>query len=197
MAVIGLKYLAAAPITTEADGAEPVYGTGMKVGHLMKADLSWNRGDAKLFGDNVLVERDNSITDGTLTIGTTYLSIAGRMMLLGETTFGTPETTSAPQEYVTNDDAAPYVGVGFVTQESADQDDTKYIAWWYWKVQFGMDESAETRGETVNYQTPEMAGNIVAVRPDSTLKNRFRKFAEFTSEAAAIAWVKALAGIMG
>lgn len=190
MAVIGLKYLVVAPIISEQDGTEPTYGKGMKVGHLMKADLSWNRGDAKLFGDNVLVERDNSITDGTLAIGTTYLSPEGRQMMLGETTFGTTEEGEEPT-YVTNDDPAPYVGTGFVTQESADQADTEYMAWWYWKVQYGMDESAETRGETVNYQTPEMSGNIVAVRPDAELKNRFRKFKKFTKEIDAINWVKA------
>lgn len=194
MAVIGLKYLAVAPIDTETDGAAPTYTAGMKVGHMMKADLSWNRGDVSLYGDNVEVEHDNTITSGQLTVGTTYLSVAARQMLLGEIPFGTP-ASGAVQEYATVDEPAPYVGVGYVTKDSADGGDPVFTGWWYYKCQFGMDESAETRGESTAYQTPEMVGRILAVRPNSDLKNTFRLFATFDTEAAAIAWVKGKAGI--
>ncbi len=193
MAIIGLKYFAVAPLSTETDGSEPTYGTGMQVGHLMRADLSWTRGDVSLYGDNVEVEHDNTINSGSLTIGTTYLSIDGRKALLGEAEFGTPATGEV-QEYATYDEPAPYVGCGYVTKDSGDGTPT-YIGWWYYKVQFGMDENANTRGENTEYQAPEMTGTILAVRPKSDLKNTFRIFAEFSTEAAAIAWVQDKAGI--
>ena len=37
MAVVGLKYFAAAPLVTEVDGSMPTYSAGAKIGHLMKA----------------------------------------------------------------------------------------------------------------------------------------------------------------
>lgn len=195
MAVVGLKYFAAAPLSTAVDGSMPTYTAGAKIGHLMKADLNWNRGDVSLHGDNIEVEHDNRISSGSLTMGTTYLSIDGRKMLLGEAEFGTPATTSDPQVYATSDEPAPYVGVGFVTNDSADGGTDEFIAWWYFKVQFSMDESVETRQENTAYHTPEMVGRIMAVKPDASMKNRFRIFASFATEADAIAWVKSKAGI--
>lgn len=194
MAVVGLKYFAAAPLATEVDGSMPTYSAGAKIGHLMKADISWSTGDVGLYGDNVEVEHDNTKSYGTLTMGTTYLSIDGRKMLLGEEEFGTPGTGD-PQVYATSDTPAPYVGVGYVTHDSADGGDPVYIAWWVFKVQFSMDESHETRQENTAYQTPELTGRVMGVRPDESLKNRFRIYAEFEDEADAIDWVKAKAGI--
>lgn len=194
MAIIGLKYFAVAPLTADTDGSEPTYGTGMKVGHLMKADVSWNRGDVRLHGDNVEVEHDNTITSGNITVGTTYLSVDGRKAMLGEAEFNTP-TTGGVQEYATYDEPAPYVGCGFVTKDSADGGNPVYTGWWYWKCQFGMDDNAATRGENTEYQTPELTGTVLAVRPKADMKNNFRIFAAFTSEADAIDWVKDRAGI--
>ena len=82
MAQVTLKHLVVAPLATETDGSAPTYGTGRKVGHLMKANVSWNRGDVKLYGDDKLVDKDNSITSGTLSIDSTYLDRDDRKMLL-------------------------------------------------------------------------------------------------------------------
>lgn len=193
MATIGIKYLAVAPLKTEVEGQLPTYDPGRKIGHLMSANLTWNRGSSALYGDNVEVEHDNTITSGDMTVGTTYIDIDGRKMVLGEMEFGTPET-GAPQEYATGDEPSPYLGTGFVEKDSGDGHPV-YIAWWYWKTQYGMNENKTTRGESTEYQAPELDCHILAVRPLANLKNKFRVFAEFDDEADAIAWVKAKAGI--
>lgn len=193
MAVIGLKYLAVAPLKTEVDGQLPTYDPGRKIGHLISANLTWNRGSAALYGDNVEVDHDNTISSGDITVGTTYIDIAGRKMVLGEEEFGTP-TGGAPQEYATVDKPAPYLGTGFVVKDSGDGD-PKYIGYWYFKTQYSMNENNQTRGESTDYQAPEMDCHILAVRPAADLENRFRIFAEFDDEADAIAWVKGKAGI--
>lgn len=193
MAVIGLKYLAVAPLKTEVDGQLPTYDPGRKIGHLMSANLTWNRGSAALHGDDVEVEHDNTISSGDMTVGTTYIDIDGRKMVLGEEEFGTP-TGGAPQEYATVDKPAPYLGTGFVVKDSGDGD-PKYIGYWYFKTQYSMNENNQTRGESTDYQAPEMDCHILAVRPAADLENRFRIFAEFDVEADAIAWVKGKAGI--
>lgn len=193
MAVIGLKYLAVAPLKTEVDGQLPTYDPGRKIGHLMSANLTWNRGSAALYGDDVEVDHDNTISSGDMTVGTTYIDIDGRKMVLGEEEFGTP-TGGAPQEYATVDEPAPYLGTGFVVKDSGDGN-PKFIAYWYFKTQYSMNENNQTRGESTEYQAPEMDCHILAVRPAADLKNRFRIFAEFDDEADAIAWVKGKAGI--
>lgn len=193
MAVIGLKYLAVAPLKTEVDGQLPTYDPGRKIGHLMSANLTWNRGSAALYGDDVEVDHDNTISSGDMTVGTTYIDIAGRKMVLGEEEFGTP-TGGAPQEYATVDKPAPYLGTGFVVKDSGDGD-PKYIGYWFFKTQYSMNENNQTRGESTDYQAPEMDCHILAVRPAADLENRFRIFAEFDDEADAIAWVKGKAGI--
>lgn len=191
MAQIGLKNLVVAPLTAATAGSVPTYGAGKKVGHIMRANLNWNRGNIKLYGDDVLVEQDNSITSGELTVGTTYLDIDARVMITQDEKFGTPETGD-PQLYATPDSEAPMVGCGFVTKDSADGASTKkFTGWWYYKVQFSLNEPAETRGESTQFNTPELVGEVMAVQPDADMKNRFRVYAVFDSETAAIEWVNA------
>lgn len=193
MAVMGLGNFYIAPLSTCVDGTAPTYSTGMKVGELMKADITLNRATAKLYGDNRLVDADNSITGGSITMGTTYVSVAARKMMLGEENFNTA-TGSQTQEIHTVDDATPYVGCGFVIKKK-EGGSTGFEAYWYWKVQFAMDDSYETKGENVNFGTPELKGEMLLVAPKADLKGSIRKYAEFTTEAAAVAWVKAMAGV--
>ena len=193
MAQVTLKNLVIAPLATAADGAAPTYTAGHKVGHLMKANVSWNRGDVKLYGDDKLVAKDNSITSGTLSIDSTYLSRADRMALLDITNYNTP-STGETQEYALGDAESPYVGVGYVWKDLLISD-KPYIAYWYFKVQFSMNEEMETKGENVAYHTPTIEGEVFAVKPKSDLVNKFRIEADFATEADAIAWLNAKAGI--
>ena len=193
MAQVTLKNLVVAPLTAETAGSAPTYGTGRKVGHLMKANISWNRGDVKLYGDDKLVDKDNSITSGTLSIDSTYLSREDRQMLLDFANFNTPGTGEA-QEYVLGDEASPYVGAGYVWKDNLISS-KPYIAYWYFKVQFGMNEDMETKGESTQYNVPTIEGEVFAVQPMANLKNKFRLEADFASEADALAWVNAKANV--
>lgn len=187
MAQVTLKHLIVAPLTAETAGTAPTYGTGRKVGHLMKANVSWNRGDVKLYGDDKLVDKDNSITSGTLSIDSTYLDREDRKMLLDMVNYNTAGTNET-QEYVLGDEASPYVGAGYVWKDNLIAD-KPYIAYWYWKVQFGMNEDMETKGESTQYNVPTIEGEVFAVQPLSNLKNKFRLEADFATEETAIAWI--------
>jgi len=191
MAQVTLKNLVIAPLSVESDGSLPTYTAGRKVGHLMKANISWNRGNVKLYGDDKLVAKDNSVTSGTLSIDTTYLSREDKAMLLDLGTFGTAGTNE-PQEYALGDEESPYVGAGYVWKDNLISD-KPYIAYWYWKVQFSMNEEMETRGENVQYKQPTIEGEVFAVKPSDALKNKFRLEADFADESSAIAWVNAIA----
>ena len=192
MAQVTLKNLVIAPLTAESAGSAPTYGTGRKVGHLMKANISWNRGDVKLYGDDKLVDKDNSVTSGTLSIDSTYLSREDRNMLLDISNYNTPGTGEA-QEYALGDEASPYVGAGYVWKDNLISS-KPFIAYWYWKVQFSMNEEMETKGESTAYHNPTIEGEVFAIQPKADLKNKFRLEADFATEAEAITWVNAKAG---
>lgn len=193
MAQVTLKNLVIAPLATEGVGSAPTYSTGRKVGHLMKANVNWNRGDVKLYGDDRLVDKDNSITSGTLSIDSTYLSRDDRLMLLDIVAYNTPGTGET-QEYALGDESSPYVGVGYVWKDNLISD-KPFIAYWYFKVQFGMNEEMETRGESTTFHQPTIEGEVCAIQPLSNLKNKFRLEADFATEADAIAWLNSKAGI--
>lgn len=193
MAQVTLKNLVVAPLATEVEGSAPTYSTGRKVGNLMKANISWNRGDVKLYGDDKLVDKDNSVTSGTLSIDSTYLDRTDRNMLLDISQYNTAGTGET-QEYALGGESSPYVGAGYVWKDNLISS-KPYIAYWYWKVQFGMDEEMETKGESTQFNTPTIDGEVFAVQPKSDLKNRFRLEADFATEADAIAWLNTKAGI--
>jgi len=193
MAQVTLKNLVVAPLSTDTAGAAPTYTAGRKVGHLMKANITWNRGDVKLYGDDKLVDKDNSVTSGTLSIDSTYLDREDRNMLLDIKAYNTAGTSS-PQEYALGDEASPYVGCGYVWKDNLIA--TKpFIAYWYFKVQFGMNEEMDTKGESTQYKQPTIEGEVFAVQPKADLKNKFRLEADFATEAEAIAWLNTKAGI--
>ena len=193
MAQVTLKNLVVAKLETESAGSAPTYSSGKKVGHLMKANVNWNRGDVKLYGDDKLVDKDNSVTSGTLSIDSTYLNRTDRNMLLDITNYNTAGTGET-QEYALGDKASPYVGCGYVWKDNLISD-KPFIAYWYWKVQFSMNEEMETKGESTQYKQPTIEGEIFAVQPKSDLDNRFRLEADFAAETDAIAWLNVKAGI--
>ena len=192
MAQITLKHLAVAPLTNETDGSAPTYGNGLIAGNLMQANINWNRGNTRLDGDDKMVLRDNSPTSGTLTIGTTYLSRAAKLMMLNmeQDSAGSGSQT----EYGVTGDPAPFVGVGYVWKDALDTE-TPFKAYWYYKVQFSLNEEMNTHGENTEYGTPSLEGEVMIVRPAADLHTRMRKEADCATEAAAIAWVDALANI--
>ena len=193
MAQVTLKNLVIAPLTAETEGSAPTYGTGMKVGHLMRASINWNRGDVKLYGDDKLVDKDNSITSGTLSIDTTYLDRSARMALLDIHNANTP-STGETQEYYMGGDASPYVGCGYVWKDNL-VETNPYFAYWYYKTQFSLNEEMNTKGENIEYGAPTIEGEVFGIVPASDMKNRFRLEAQFATEAAAIAWLNGKANI--
>lgn len=190
MAQVTLKNLVIAPLATEPNAAAPTYSAGLKAGHLMRANVSWNRSDVKLHGDDKLVAKDNSITSGTITVGTTYLSREALSMLFDYTANGTGENA----RYVLGADSSPHVGVGYVWKDEL-KASNPYTAVWFYKVQFSMNEDMNTRGENKEYGTPEMEGTIFGVFPDATGNPKFREEGDFATEAAAIAYINGKAGI--
>ena len=195
MAFIGMRYVVAAKFGAHTDGAEPTYtsSTGMNVGGAINGNLTINRNTNKLFYDDVLGESDNGVTSMSLELGLDDLIEDAAELLLGteKTSAGTPAVTT----YYDSDAAAPYVGIGYIRVRRR-KGVTKYQAIWYYKVQFGLTaENSQTKGESIEWQTPTIPGDVAGLYVDSTGRAKFRKKQLFETEAAAKTWLNGLAGI--
>lgn len=190
MAWTGVKNFVIAPVSAYTEGSSITYGTGMKVGHAVRVQTDWNTSDAKLYGDNALVEADKGTTSGSITVGTTTIEKTGRMMMLGYLEGG----TSSDRSYIKTDANPPVIGCGYVVKNSNDGNPI-YESHWHYRTQFGMNQGVDTRKESTEYQTPEMSGDILATILDSTSGNQFEEIKEFDTEAAAISYINTKAGV--
>lgn len=184
MAFVGLRYAVFAPITAEVRGQEVVYGTGVVVGKMMQADVTYERNTDPLYADDTEAENDNSITGGTVTVGVDDILDPARVVIFGDYADG-----EKSDEYEDNSEASPYGGFGYMRVRRK-EGKTSFVAYWLHKVQFGSTtESAQTKGQNIAWQTPTINGNIMGVNNNADGKMRFRRRKSFDTAAEAIAWL--------
>ena len=196
MAKIGLRHLVGAEIDTQEIGVAPTYKTGFKVGKSISADLSIEVADNPLYADDGIAETDKSFTGGTLTLGiadygnSTEDRQEAQQKLLGQRII---EVGGVNVLRSSGQDAAPNVGIGYI-RETMQNKITSYEAVWLYKVQFGApSESATTKGQTIEWQTPEIEGTIMVVEDFD--KDTYRDKATFNTLAEAITWVEGMANM--
>lgn len=191
MAFVGLLYAVAAPIQTEADGQAITYGRGQVIGGMMTAEISYTRNSNPLYADDRVMEEDNSITGGTIKMGVDDVNDDARVMMLGDV----KEGDAGEEVYHETGESAPYVGTGYIRVRRKDNK-TNYIAYWVHKAIFGIGtESAKTKGQNIEWQTPTLEGSIMGVKNNAALQTRFRERRTFTKESEARAWLNKKAGI--
>lgn len=195
MAKIGMKYAVYAPITADTPGSAITYSTGAVVSHAIAADVAPNRRDNPLYGDDIKIENDKGITDYTITFEGDDLSNSVRKALLGENEVSSSGQSPTVTHYEVNDTNPPYVGFGYYRILLVDN--TKiYEAFWYHKVQFALqDENASTKKEQIEWGTYHIQGTGFGVELDSSGTVHMWDRMQFSTEAAAKAWIKTRAGI--
>lgn len=188
MARIGLKGLTYAKVTGGGAGSAVTYSNGAtQADMLIKADVSLTRDNAKLSADNHVVERLNGVTGGTITLEVAKLPDTVKTALLGYAV--------ASGELTVNETEAPYVGFGYITKE-INGGTVSYIGYWFHKVQFGLDnDNAETKGESTNFQTNQLTGEILGVVTSSGGAVDFYKTKTDSTESAIRTWLNGKAGI--
>lgn len=188
MAEIGMQYPVWAPLTSE-EGNALTYGTGMVMGRAVSANISWQKEDNELYGDDVVAETDNSITGYTLDVTTTDLEEAVEAAILGLQKVGNTE------EYEQTGDNTPYGGHGYI-RVLVRNGVRLYKAVWYPKVQFSKNsEASNTKGRNINWGTPTLNGKGLGVYDDASGKAKFRKQQVFTTLEAAKAYLNSKANI--
>ena len=184
MANIGLKYMICAPLTETTNTS--TYNAGQIIARAIKADLSIELAEANLSADDRVVESVKEFKGGKITLNCDDLSYETRALLLGHTIEDIMDgTTKIGQKLVAKaDDDGAYVGVGFYATALRDGK-RKYRAFWCKKVKFGTpSESLETRGDSLNFQTPTLEGNMMA-----DIYGIWKEEGLFNDEMEAVGWL--------
>lgn len=193
MAHIGMKYPVAA-LWTEGE----TYTKGFVVGKAIKFTGTPNKNDVDLYADDGIAETDKSVKDIGVSLNVDDLDLKVQADLLGhdytEASASESGGTATPKSVeVGSDDVAPYFGTGFYKRRRKNNV-TSFTAIWLYKVQYSEPtEEAETKGESVNFQTPTIEGKAYPVEISG--KTKLYKKAVFEKEEAAKAWLDGLAKV--
>ena len=190
MAMIGMRHVVVSQLDGHTDGSEPTYKNSGKIaGGAISGNLNITRNDNDLHYDDVVGETDNGITAMSLELGLDDLLEDVQAYMLGTKTQGTGDDIV----YVETSAAAPYVGIGYIRVRRKNGV-TKYQAVWYYKVQFGLTtENSQTKGQSIEWQTPTITGKCSGIHVDNSGEAAFRKKKVFDEESAAVTWLNNLA----
>jgi len=159
MATIGLRDLYRAPITVGTDGAE-TYGTPVRMAKAISAELSVEVAEAILYADDGADEIVKEFISGEIALNVNDLLPADLAAILGQT------QDADGVVYGAETDEAPYYAIGFRAKKTGGK--YKYI--WLYKTKFAIpDESYTTKGEGIEFTTPEIVGQFIK-RPDGLWK---------------------------
>ena len=194
MAIKGLSI----PIVANYAASENTvtYSNGIVAGAAVEYTASWTTSEANnLYADNKIKESEaGTFQSGELTLGTSDLTQDVSKLILGlkEATFSYGESKKATELVYDDDMKNPYLGFGIIELHQNDDVD-KYRAVFLPKVRFALPENtATTKGETVEWQTPSITGTIYrSDQSDSNYKHPWMMDSWFETESDAIAYLKA------
>lgn len=172
-----------------ASGTTVTYSDGMPLARGVDVSLSPESSDDNIFyANNVAAES----APGTFTGGTVKLTVDGLKTAAERLIMGLPAESSNWIAYG-DDQAIPYVGIGFVVRYMEDGV-TTYTGVVLAKCRFNMLESeAATQEDEIDWQTQSLEATIF--RDDTANHNWKFVTTDQTSEAAAAALVEAKLGI--
>lgn len=176
MAKIGVKDLHVAKVLTdEVEGA--TYDEIVKLAGAINVGLTPNVASGTLDADDQVWESNDSLTGYEISINVADLSAEHEALLLGR------EVDSNGAVVATTDDIAPEFAVMFRSEQSS-RAEGRYQYRAVYRVKFRpYDESYQTKGDSIDYQTPTITGSAMA-RRDGTFD---LKLSENEENAAVVA----------
>ena len=195
MAFIGMRHVVGCELDSHTDGSEPTYksGKGFDIGMAITGNLTITRNDNPLRADDTIAEDDNGISAMELELGVDDLleETLAKMGIMKEVSTGSPSVTT----YYDTSAPSKDIGVGYMRVRRK-AGSTVYQAIWIYKSKFSKNaENAQTKGETIEWQTPTVNGRCVGLDIDGSGDLSYRKIQNFTSESAAGTWLDGLASI--
>lgn len=167
-------------------GGVTKYTNGMRLARGVSVNIEPNDAGENndFYADNVLAETEsNAFTGATTTLTVDGLKQEAEALIMGLPAAG----TDGGRDY-DDDQAVPYVGIGFVARFMSDGV-TSYVPYMLYKNKFQMPgTSAATQEEQIEWQTQELIANTLR---DDTAKHAWKYVgAEQTTEAAAETIIK-------
>jgi phi13 family phage major tail protein len=175
--------------TYSATGGAVTYSSGQKLARGVNVSITPESGDDNNFyADNVLAESANT----TFTGGEVTLTVDGLLEAAEKLIMGLPTSSGGWMTY-NDDQAVPYVGIGFIARYQSDGVVT-YVPYVLVKCMFNqINTSAATQEENIEFQTQELTAKIF--RGDDA-KHAWKHVGdEEDTEAAAEAALKTKLGI--
>lgn len=189
MAFVGMRYVVFAPIKNEVAGQDIEYDAGVVVGHAIGATVNITRNSEDLYGDDMLIESDNSIVGGTVDMTVDDITDEVTAVMLGHV-----KGTNATQ-YYEEDKPSPYGGLGYIRVRRK-SGVTAFQATWMYKVQMAVaSETSATKTESTTWQTAALTGKMMGVKNNAEGTTRFRERETFATEKEAMEWLNSLANI--
>lgn len=195
MAGIGMYgvYYSKANVT---DGVVTGYNGAKTMGKAISASFTPNNPDENiLYANNSAAESDaSSASGGSLTVVLDRLKQDAAADLYGlvvedvSVTAGEGPVTGKGLKFKGNEQSAP-VGVAFIRQQQIDGNRNNHEVVLYRRATFQMPtENAQARGNTIEWQTPELTAAVVGMEGDGT--NAWYEAIVFPTQAAAIAYIE-------
>lgn len=182
MARIGLTNLWYSHLTEGTDGSA-TYDGAKQLGKAVSCSVEITNNEATLYADDTLAESDTSFASGSMTLGVADDDASIFADLLGHTITLEGEVTKA------STDVAPYVGVGRVVTKMVNGA-YKYKAEFIYKVKFSEPSADEnTKGESVEFSTPEIEGIISAL---GDANGTWGTSKTFDTKSDALTWLQGL-----
>lgn len=183
MASFGAKYPKFAKIATEPENALPTYESDVKIGRLVKADLTVNLASGKLFADDELAESVDEFSSGSIAMETDDMEDSVASEVYGASVEG-------GQVHYKAGDSAPLGGLAYY--KALMRKGVKlFKGYFYPRVKAALgNDSAATKTDSITFGTAATTFTVFRCNSDD-----WRITKEFSSESAAKAWVDAqLAG---
>lgn len=177
-----------------ADGSTVSYSNGGVLGKYTALNIALSNSNNPFYADNGPAETDDTFPGGTVTITTDDLRPNALLSALGVVSEAITGGGEGAAWLVNNDNQAiPFIGLGGIAKKKVD-DEIKYVGIVLDKIKLlNPSESFQTQGETIEWQTSELTGNIY--RSDKPSHDWKRVTTLLDTEAAAEAAVKAYLGI--
>ncbi len=179
MASFGAKYPFFSKVKSEPAGALPVYeGEPVRIGRLVKADLTVNLASGKLFADDGLAESVEEFSSGSIAMETDDMEDEVAAVVYGA------KVTDKEVRYNVGDDP-PAGGLGYL-KKLMRRRKVLYKGYYYPLVKASLgSDTAQTKGDSITFGTAATTFTVFACESGD-----WRLTQEFTAEEEALAWIR-------
>lgn len=180
MASFGAKFPYFCPVAEEPEGARPIYaGTPVRIGRLVKADLTVNLASGKLFADDVLSESVDEFASGSIAMETDDMVDDIAAVVYGAA------VEDGTVRYNVGDDP-PKGGLGYL-KKLMRRKTVLYKAYFYPLVKAALgNDTAQTKTDSITFGTASTTFTVFACETGA-----WRDTHETKTEAEALEWLKA------